>query len=192
MGRIVVTEFISLDGVVQAPGGEDFAHRNWSFAFDRGADGDRFKTDEALGAEALLLGRVTYESFAAAWPTYEGELADKYNGMPKYVVSKTLTDPTWNGTRVLAGDVVEEVTALKQQVAGELQIAGSIRLVQTLLAHDLVDEIHLMTFPVVLGTGRRLFGEAPDKTTWKLTGSWTVGEGIPITLFERAGRERQK
>jgi len=188
MGKIVVTEFISLDGVVEAPGGEDFRHRDWSFAFDRGEDGDRFKTDEALGAEVLLLGRTTYEAFAAVWPGYEGTLADKYNAMPKYVVSRTLTDPAWNGTHVLGGDVVEEVTRLKKEVDGEIQIAGSIRLVQALLANDLVDEIHLMTFPVVLGTGRRLFGETADKTTWKLTGSRTVGEGIPVTIYERAAR----
>jgi dihydrofolate reductase len=180
MGRIAVTEFISLDGVVEAPGGEDFTYPNWALAFDRGEEGEQFKVDEALGAEALLLGRRTYEGFAAAWPTYEGELADKYNGMPEYAVSSTLTDPAWNNTRVLAGDPVEEVTALKDEVDGELQVAGS--------AHDLVDEIHLMTFPVVLGTGRRLFGETPDRTTWKLTGSRTVGEGIPITIFERAAR----
>jgi dihydrofolate reductase len=189
MGRIVVTEFISLDGVVEAPGGEDFEHPNWAFAFDRGDDGEQFKVDEALGAEALLLGRRTYEGFAAAWPGYEGELADKYNGMPKYVVSRTLTDPTWNNTRVLGGEVVEEVAALKSAVAGELQVAGSIRLAQALIANDLVDEIHLMTLPIVLGTGRRLFGEAPDKTTWKLTGSRTVGEGIPITIFQRADQK---
>jgi dihydrofolate reductase len=189
MGRIVVTEFISLDGVVEAPGGEDFTHPNWAFAFDRGDDGERFKVDEALGAEALLLGRRTYEGFAAAWPDYEGELADKYNGMPKYVVSRTLTDPTWNNTRVLGGDPVAEVTALKGEVDGELQVAGSIQLVQGLIANDLVDEIHLMTFPVILGTGRRLFGETPDKSMWKLTGSRTVGEGIPITIFQRADQK---
>ncbi|HLU57651.1 MAG TPA: dihydrofolate reductase family protein [Pseudonocardia sp.] len=189
MGRIVVTEFISLDGVVEAPGGEEFVHRNWSFDFDRGEDGDRFKLDEALGADALLLGRTTYESFAGAWPDYEGELADKYNAMPKYVVSRTLTDPAWNNTRVLRGDPATEVAALKAEVDGELQVAGSIRLVQALLAHDLVDEIHLMTFPVILGTGRRLFGETPDKSRWKLTGSRVVGEGIPITIFQRVDQK---
>ncbi|WP_327585231.1 dihydrofolate reductase family protein [Nonomuraea sp. NBC_00507] len=188
MGRIVVTEFISLDGVVEAPGGEDFKHRNWSFAFDRGADGDQFKLDEALAAEVLLIGRRTYESFADAWPKYTGPLADKYNSMPKYVVSSTLTDPQWNNTYVIAGDVVAEVTKLKEQVDGEIQIPGSIRLVQELIENDLVDEIHLMTFPVILGTGRRLLGETTDKTTWKLTESKTVGEGIPITIFQRAGR----
>jgi dihydrofolate reductase len=188
MGRLVVTEFISLDGVVEAPGGEDFKHPNWSFVFDRGEDGDRFKIDEALGAEVLLLGRRTYESFAGAWPGRDGALADKYNSMPKYVVSRTLTDPGWNNTRVLSGDLVEDVTELKKEVGGEIQVPGSIRLVQGLIENDLVDEIHLMTFPVVLGTGRRLFGETTDKTTWKLTESKTVGEGIPITIFQRTGR----
>jgi dihydrofolate reductase len=186
MGRVVVTEFISLDGVVEAPGGEDFKYPNWAFAFDRGDEGEQFKVDEALGAEALLLGRKTYEGFASAWPDYEGELADKYNSMPKYIVSSTLTDPAWNNTRVLSGDLASEVASLKRDVAGELQVAGSIRLAQALIAHDLVDGIHLMTFPVVLGTGRRLFGETPDRSTWRLTESRAVGEGVLITTFERA------
>jgi dihydrofolate reductase len=186
MGRIVVTEFISLDGVVQAPGGEDFKYPNWSFEFDRGAEGERFKVDEALGADALLLGRRTYEGFAAAWPGYEGELADKYNGMPKYVVSRTLEEPEWHNTRVLAGDLAEEVTRLKDEVEGEISVAGSIQLVRGLLEHDLVDEIHLMTFPVILGTGRRLFGETPDKSAWQLTEATTVGAGVLITILQRA------
>ncbi|GAA2103333.1 dihydrofolate reductase family protein [Actinomadura alba] len=186
MGRIVVTEFISLDGVVQAPGGEDFKYSNWSFEFDRGKEGEQFKVDEALGAEALLLGRRTYEGFAAAWPQYEGELADKYNGMPKYVVSRMLTDPEWNNTRVLSGALVEEVTRLKDEVDGDISVAGSIQLVQGLLEHDLVDELHLMTFPVLLGTGRRLFGETSDKSAWKLTESITVGEGVLIMILQRA------
>ena len=186
MGRIVVTEFISLDGVVQAPGGEDFKYPGWSFAFDRGEDGDRFKLDEALEAEALLIGRRTYESFAGAWPEREGPFADKFNSMPKYVVSSTLADPEWNNTSVITGDVVEEVAELKQQVDGDIQVPGSIQLVQELIEADLVDEIHLMTFPVMLGTGRRLFGETTDKKTWKLADSRTVGEGIPITIYRRA------
>jgi dihydrofolate reductase len=185
MGTIVVTTFSSLDGVVQAPGGEDFKYANWSFDFDRGPDGEKFKEDEAFGAEALLLGRKTYEGFAAAWPDYEGELADKYNSMPKYVVSSTLTDPSWTNTRVLAGDVRKEVASLKAEVAGEIQVPGSIQLTHELLAADLVDEIHLMTFPVLLGTGRRLFGETPDKTKWMLGQSLTVGEGIPVTVWLR-------
>jgi dihydrofolate reductase len=186
MARIVVTEFISLDGVVQAPGGEDFRYPNWSFEFDRGEAGERFKVDEALGAEALLLGRRTYEGFAAAWPAYEGELADKYNGMPKYVVSRTLTNPEWNNTHVLAGDLVEDVTRLKGRMEGDISVAGSIQLVQGLLEHHLVDELHLMTFPVILGTGRRLFAEFPDRSTWRLTDSLTVGDGVLITIFQRA------
>jgi len=185
MGRIVVTEFSSLDGVVEAPGGEDFKYPNWSFAFDRGTEGDRFKLDEALGAEALLIGRRTYEGFAAAWPRYEGELADKYNAMPKYVVSRTLTDPAWNNTHVLAGDLADDVTRLRHEVTGDISVAGSIRLVQGLIEHDLVDELHLMTFPVLLGTGRRLFGATPDKQAWKLTESASVGEGVLITVFQR-------
>ena len=185
MGRIVVTEFISLDGVVESPGGEDFKYPNWSFAFDRGEEGEQFKLDEALGAAALLLGRRTYEGFAAAWPQYEGELADKYNGMPKYTVSSTLTDPEWNNTRVLSGDLVEDVTRLKGEVDGDISVAGSIQLVHGLLEHDLVDELHLMTFPVLLGTGRRLFGETPDKSTWTLTEAITVGDGVLITILQR-------
>jgi dihydrofolate reductase len=186
VGRIVVTEFISLDGVVQAPGGEDFKYPNWSFEFDRGEEGEQFKVDETLSAEALLLGRRTYEGFAAVWPQYEGELADKYNAMPKYVVSSTLTDPGWNNTRVLCGGLVEEVARLKDDVDGDISVAGSIQLVQGLLKLDLVDEFHLMTFPVLLGTGRRLFAETPGKSAWKLTESITVGEGVLITILQRA------
>jgi dihydrofolate reductase len=188
MGTIVVTEFISLDGVVEAPGGEDFKYPGWSFEFDRGDDGNQFKLDETLEAEVLLIGRRTYESFAGAWPERDGPFAEKFNTMPKYVVSGTLTDPAWNNTNVIAGDVPGEVRRLKENVDGVIQVPGSIRLVQDLLEHDLVDEIHLMTFPVVLGTGRRLFGETTDKTTWKLADAKTVGEGIPVTIFERAGR----
>ena len=142
MGRIVVTEFVSLDGVVEAPGGgESFKHGGWSFEINRGDEGDRFKLDETLSSEALLLGRVTYEGFAAAWPAREGEFADKFNTMPKYVVSSTLDEPEWNNTTVLKGDVGEEVAKLKQEQDGDIVVHGSPRLVQTLLEHDLVDEI---------------------------------------------------
>jgi dihydrofolate reductase len=188
MGRIVVTEFISLDGVVEAPGGEDFKYRGWSFEFDRGEDGNKFKLDETLEAEVLLIGRRTYESFAGAWPGRDGPFADKFNSMPKYVVTSTLTDPEWSNTTVITGDVVGEVRKLKEQVDGVIQVPGSIRLAQELIENDLVDEIHLMTFPVILGTGRRLFGDTTDKTTWKLAEAKTVGEGIPITIFQRAER----
>lgn len=185
MGRIVVTEFISLDGVVEAPGGEDFKYLNWSFEIDRGPDGERFKENEALASAALLLGRKTYEGFAGAWPQEEGELADKYNDMPKYVVSSTLTDPEWNNTSVLSGDLVEEVTRLKREVDGEVSVPGSIQLAQGLLAHDLVDEIHLMAFPVILGYGRKLWAHMPDKTVWELTEATTYGDGVLVTIYQR-------
>ncbi|MGB9378935.1 MAG: dihydrofolate reductase family protein [Mycobacteriales bacterium] len=186
MGRIVVTEFISLDGVVEAPGGSDFKYPNWSFAFDRGPDGERYKEEEALGAAALLLGRATYDGFAAAWPQYEGELADKYNGMPKYVLSSTLTDPAWDNTTVLTGDLADEVRRLTARIEGDISVAGSISLVQSLLALDLVDELHLMQFPVILGYGKRLWGDTPDKTDWVLIRSTTYGDGVLVTELRRA------
>jgi dihydrofolate reductase len=189
MGRIVVTEFVSLDGVMEAPGGEDFKYPGWSFEFDRGEEGNKFKLDETMEAEALLLGRVTYEGFAAAWPSREGEFADKFNSMPKYVVSSTLKDPDWNNTTVLDGDVVEEVKKLRQGLDGDLQVPGSRQLVQTLIEHDLVDELHLMVFPVILGTGKRVFGETSDKKTLRLTDSKTVGDGVSILVYERASTE---
>lgn len=186
MGDIVVTQFISLDGVVEAPGGEDFRYPNWSFEFDRGADGERYKEVEALQASALLLGRRTYEGFAGAWPEYEGELADKYNGMPKFVVSRTLASPEWANTTVIRGDLGEVVARLKSEVDGEISVPGSIRLVQGLLEHDLVDEIHLMTFPVVLGHGRKLWTETPDKTAWNLVEATTYGrDGVLVTVYRR-------
>jgi dihydrofolate reductase len=186
MGRIVVTEFISLDGVVEAPGGSEFKYPNWSFAFDRGPDGERYKEEEALAASALLLGRTTYDGFAAAWPQYEGELADKYNGMPKYVVSSTLTDPQWNNTTVLTGELADEVARLTAAIDGDISVAGSISLVQSLLALDLVDELHLMQFPVILGYGARLWSETPDKMEWELSRSTTFGDGVLVTEFRRA------
>jgi dihydrofolate reductase len=187
MGKLVVTEFVSLDGVAQAPGGEEFKYPGWSFEFDRGEDGNQFKLDETLETEALLIGRVTYESFADAWPKREGEFADKFNTMPKYVVSSTLENPEWNNTTVLKGDVAEEARKLKEQTDGIVQTPGSLRLVQDLLEHDLVDEIHLMVFPVILGTGRRAFGETTDKTDWRLTEVKPVGsEGVLVLIYERA------
>jgi dihydrofolate reductase len=188
MGRIVVTEFVSLDGVVEAPGGgEDFRHGGWSFEFDRGEEGDRFKLDETIAAEALLLGRTTYEGFAAAWPSREGEFADKFNTMPKYVVSSTLEDPEWTNTTVLKGDVAGEVAKLKRERDGDIVVHGSPQLVQTLLEHDLVDELRLMVFPVVLGSGKRLFGETSDKKALRLIDSKVVGDGVGILVYEPAG-----
>jgi dihydrofolate reductase len=188
MGRIVVTEFLSLDGVMEAPGGEDFKYPGWSFEFDRGDDGNQFKLDETRQADALLLGRITYESFADAWPGREGEFADKFNAMPKYVVSSTLKDPEWNNTTVIdgSGDVPAQVRELKDGFEGELQVPGSRRLAQELIENDLVDQINMMTFPVVLGTGKRLFGETSDKKAMKLKDVKTVGEGVVIQIYERA------
>jgi dihydrofolate reductase len=187
VGRIVVTEFVSLDGVMEDPGGaENFTHGGWSFKFNRGDEGDKFKLDEALSSEALLLGRVTYEGFAAAWPSREGEFADKFNAMPKYVVSSTLEEPQWTNSTVLKGDVAEEVAKLKDEQDGDIVVHGSARLVQTLVEHDLVDELRLMVFPVVLGSGKRLFGETGDKKTLRLVDSKTVGDGVAILVYEPA------
>jgi dihydrofolate reductase len=187
MGRIVVTEFVSLDGVMQAPGGgEDYKHAGWTFQIDRGEEGDKFKLDETLGTEALLLGRTTYEGFAAAWPSMTGPFADKLNTMPKYVVSSTLENPEWTNTTVLKGDVVEEVSKLRQDIDGEIGVHGSARLAQTLLEHDLVDELRLMVFPVVLGSGKRLFGDTSDKKPLRLTDSKVVGAGVAILIYGRA------
>jgi dihydrofolate reductase len=187
MGRIVVTEFVSLDGVMEDPGGsEDFRYGGWSFEFNRGEDGNRFKLDEALGSEALLLGRVTYEGFADSWPSREGEFADKFNSMPKYVVSSTLKDPDWNNSTVIDGDVAAEVTKLKDELDGDIVVHGSAQLVQTLLDDDLVDELRLMVFPVVLGSGKRIFGETRDKKALRLADSRTVGDGVAILIYEPA------
>jgi dihydrofolate reductase len=191
MGRIVVTEFVSLDGVVEDPGGaEDFEYGGWSFEFDRGDEGNKFKLDETLSSDALLLGRVTYEGFAAAWPSREGEFADKFNTMPKYVVSSTLEQPEWTNTTVLNGDdVAAEVAKLKQEKEGDIVVHGSPQLVQALLEHDLVDELRLMVFPVVLGSGKRLFDETSDKKPLRLVDSKVVGDGVAILVYERAGKE---
>jgi dihydrofolate reductase len=186
MGRIVVTEFVSLDGVMEAPGGEDFKYKGWSFAFDRGEEGNKFKLDETFDSEALLLGRVTYEGFAAAWPSRDGEFADKFNSMPKYVVSSTLENPEWNNTTVLKGDAVSEASRLKQELDGDIYVHGSCQLVQTLIENDLVDELHLMVFPVILGTGKRVFGETSDKKSLRLADSKTVGEGVAILVYQPA------
>jgi dihydrofolate reductase len=188
MGKVVVTEFVSLDGVMEDPGGaEDFKHGGWTFEFDSGDEGNQFKLDETLEAEALLLGRVTYEGFAAAWPSMEDPVgfADKMNGMPKYVVSTTLENPEWNNSTVLKGDLGEEIGKLKQEIDGVILVGGSAQLAQSLVELDLVDEFRLMVFPVVLGSGKRLFGEASDKRTLRLADSKTVGDGIVILTLER-------
>ena len=192
MGRIVVTEFVSLDDVMEAPGGgEDFERGGWTFEFDLGEEGAEFKLDETLDAEALLLGRVTYQQFAAAWPSQEGEFADKFNTMPKYVVSSTLQDPEWANSMVLNGDVVAEVSKLLQSRDGDIVVHGSAQLVQTLLEHDLVDEVHLMVFPVVVGAGKRLFGDTGGTKRLRLVDSRTVGDGIAILIYRPASEDAE-
>ena len=187
MGRIIVTEFVSLDGVMEDPGGsEDFRHGGWSFEINRGDEGEKFKLEETMSSEALLLGRVTYEGFAAAWPsrTDDAGFADKFNSMPKYVVSSTLEDPEWNNSTVLKGDVAEQVAKLKTEQDGDIVVHGSPSLVQTLLEHDLVDELRLMVFPVVLGSGKRLFGETTDKKPLRLVDSKVVDDGVAILIYQ--------
>ncbi len=182
MGRIVVTEFISLDGVVEDPGGsEDFKHGGWSFEFSRGDEGDKFKLDEAMGSDALLLGRRTYEGFAEAWPSRDGEFADKFNNMPKYVVSSSLDDPSWTNSTVIG---LDDVASLRDKHDGDVVVHGSATLAQALLDQGLVDELRLMVFPVVLGSGKRLWGETDDKQTMKTTSSQTVGDGVSILVYE--------
>ena len=179
MGKIVVSENATLDGVVQDPAGaEGFGRGGWIGRIgDRGREGAaKVLLDEALGAEAQLFGRRTYEFLAARWPSRDGELADRLNDMPKYVVSSTLEDPDWNNSTVLAGDVVQEVSKLKEELDGEIVVAGSIRLVRTLMENDLVDELRLMIYPVVLGAGERLFGETSDQRPLRLVDTRTVDD----------------
>jgi dihydrofolate reductase len=187
MGKIAVTEFISLDGVVEDPGGsEDFKYGGWSFEFSRGDDGDKFKLDETAASDALLLGRVTYEGFADAWPKREGEFADKFNSMPKYVVSSTLGEPEWTNSVVVDGDLEDAVSKIRDEHEGDIVVHGSVQLAQALIDKDLVDELRLMVFPVVLGAGKRLFGETGDKKRLKLVESQPVGDGVVILVYGRA------
>jgi dihydrofolate reductase len=186
MGRIVITVFVSLDGVIEAPGGgEGFKYDGWSFEIDRGDEGNAFKLEETMRSDALLLGRRTYEGFAAAWPGREGEFADKFNSMPKYVVSSTLESPEWTNTTVLQGDLAEAVGELKERYDGDIVVHGSATLAQALIENDLVDALHLMVFPVVLGDGKRLFGATTDKKRLRLADSKTVGDGVLILTYER-------
>jgi dihydrofolate reductase len=198
VGKIVVSQFISLDGVIEAPGGgEDYQHGGWTFQFDTGPDGQKFKLDEVLAADALLLGRVTYEGFAQAWPSMEEDRAGftaKMNSMPKYVVSTTLQAADWNNSTVIRGDVAAQVATLKQRLGGDILVNGSRTLIQTLLAHDLIDEYRLMVFPVVLGSGKRLFedGRIP-KTTLRLADSRPVGpDGVLILTYHPARADTAK
>ena len=187
MGKIVISTNVSLDGVVQDPDGEEgFRLGGWFGQFG-GKDLEQWgkiSLDEALGAQALLLGRRSDEWFAARWASRTGEWADRLNGLPKYVVSATLADPRWTNVTVLKGDVVDEVTRLKQELDGDIVIYASYQLGRTLLEHDLVDELRLFVFPVVLGAGERLFGETSDKKPIRLTGSRTVGDGLVFLTYE--------
>jgi dihydrofolate reductase len=186
MGRIVVTEFVSLDGVMEDPGGsENFKYGGWTFEISRGQEGDKFKLDETMSSEALLLGRRTYEGFAEAWPSRDGEFADRLNSMPKYVVSSTLEDPEWTNSTVLNGDLAEEARRVRDEHEGDIVVHGSAQLVQGLLESDLVDELRLMVFPVVLGDGKRLFGQTSGKKPLRLKSTQTVGDGVAILIYER-------
>jgi dihydrofolate reductase len=188
MGKIVVTEFISMDGIIEDPGGaEDYEHSGWSFRIDRGDEGNQFKLEETMATDALLLGRITYQGFADAWPSRTGEFADKFNNMPKFVVSKTLDKPEWNNTTVFSGDVATEVERLKGQFANDIVVHGSPTLVNMLKDHDLVDEYRLMVFPVILGKGKRLFSDSGDLVNLRLAEVRPVGsEGVMVLRYERA------
>ena len=184
MSRIVVSQFVTLDGVFEDPGGSEGMDRGgWAFRYERGEEGDRFKLDEVMGSDGLLLGRVTYEGFAAAWPSREGDFADKFNTMPKYVVSSTLTDPEWSNTRLVTLDEIPELE-------GEILVNGSGQLVDALLERALVDELRLMVFPAVLGNGRRLFGETSSELPFRLVKSTPVGDdGVTILVYQPATQE---
>jgi dihydrofolate reductase len=191
MGRLVVTEFISLDGVMEDPGGaEGFEYGAWTFEFNRGEEGDEFKVEELKAADAQLLGRITYEGFAKAWPTMRaetGEFGEKMNAMPKYVVSTTMSDEdaTWENSTVIRGDVPGEIERLKKEVDGDILVAGSATLVRSLAEHGLVDQYRLMVFPVVLGTGKRLFEGRVPKTKLRLVDTKPVGpDGVLVLTYE--------
>jgi dihydrofolate reductase len=190
MGRIVVTEFVSLDGVMEAPGGDDnYKHGAWTFEFDRGDEGNKFKLDEVFEAEAQLLGRRTYEGFAAAWPERNDEFgfAERMNSMPKYVFSSTLESADWDNSTIVSGDLATEIGKLKEEVDGDILVAGSNQLVQGLIENDLVDELRIMLFPVLLGSGKRLFAEHDDKKNLNLIETKTVGsDGVQVFIYKPA------
>jgi dihydrofolate reductase len=190
MGKVVVSQFISVDGVVEDPGGsEGWDRGGWAFKFDRGDEGNKFKLDEVMAGEALLLGRVTYEGFAEAWPSRAGEFADKFNGMPKYVVSTTLRDPEWNNTTVIAEDVPAAVAKLKQQYEGDILVNGSVQLVRALAEDGLVDEYRFMVFPTVLGGGKHMFGATSGTTALELVDAKTAGETY-ILIYRPSPQEK--
>jgi dihydrofolate reductase len=190
MGRIVVSEFVTLDGVFEDPGGsEDLERGGWAFQFERGEEGDQFKLDETMGSSALLLGRRTFEEFAKHWPSREGDFADKFNGLTKYVVSSTLEDPesVWANSRAIG---LDDVAALRDEEGGDIVVHGSGRLVGALVERGLVDELRLMVFPTVLGAGRKLFGELPADVPFTLVSARQVGgDGVTILVYEPVPRE---
>jgi len=185
MGKIVVSENVSLDGVIQDPAGDEgFTRGGWVGLIKDRPGANKLALDEALGTEALLLGRRSYEWMAGRWPSRSGELADRLNSMPKYVVSSTLEDPDWNNSAVLKGDAVNEVSKLKQELNGEIVVVASFQLVRTLMEHDLVDELRLKIYPVVLGAGERLFGETSDKKPVRLVNTQTIDDDVAFVTYE--------
>jgi dihydrofolate reductase len=185
MGRIVVSDNVSLDGVVQDPAGDEgFRVGGWVGLIKDRPELAKLALDEALGTEALLLGRRSYEWFAARWPSRSGELADRLNSLPKYVVSSTLENPEWNNSTVLKGDVLTEASRLKHELKGEIVVPASFQLVRTLMEHDLVDELRLKVFPVVLGAGERLFGETSDKKAMRFVDTQTVEGNVVFLTYE--------
>ena len=189
MGKVVVSEFMTVDGVMEDPGGaEQFDRGGWAFKFERGPEGDKFKLDEVMAAEALLLGRETYEGFAQAWPSRTDEVgfAEKMNSMPKYVVSTTLQNPEWDNSTVISENVPQRVSELRDRAGGDVLVYGSAQLSQWLTRKKLVDEYRLMVFPVVLGAGKRLFADTPEAEALQLTDSRTVGAGITILIYRPA------
>ncbi len=190
MRRRVVTEFVTLDGVMEDPGGSvKFERGGWAFQFDRGPEGDKFKVDELSASDATLLGRVTYQGFAAAWPSRAGEFADKMNSMPKYVVSTTLEHADWNNSTLIKRNVVAEVSRLKALPGQDILVAGSGQLVHTLMQHDLVDEYRLMVFPVILGNGKRLFNNESEKHALELLEAKPVGPAGVVTFVYHPARQ---
>jgi dihydrofolate reductase len=186
MGKIIVSDNITLDGVIQDPAGDEgFRLGGWVGQIKDRYGVNKLTLDEALGTEALLLGRRSYEWFAARWPSRSGELAERINSLPKYVVSSSLKDPNWNNSTVLRGDVVSEVSKLKQKLNGDIVVWASFQLVHTLMEHDLVDELRLKVYPVVLGAGKRLFGEMSDKKPMRLAGTKTVDGDVALLTYER-------
>ncbi len=184
MRKIIVSEFVTLDGVMEDPGGaEKFERGGWAFQFERGPEGDKFKLDEVMDSDALLLGRLTYEEFELAWPSRTGEFADKMNGMPKYVVSTTLKEPAWNNSKVIKWNIAEEVSALKSTPGKDILIAGSGKLVNTLSQAGLIDEYRLMVYPVILGMGKRLFDQGTEALPLKLVEAKPIGAGILILIY---------